>query len=1194
MAKNDKVVKRGVYLYLDGSEIKNDIQSVEKEMRGLVSMQKKMVVGSEEYVRAGQKIRALKGIIAGHNAQLRETENQVKKNTVSFGKFVDGFNRFFGIIGAAIAALTGFTLAIRSLRDEKNKLEESQAGLQALTGLDDESITWLTAQAKKLSTTMTKEGLRVRQSANEILDAFMLVGSAKPELLGDKEALAAVTEEAMRLQAAAKDITLTEAVDALTLSLNQYGDQADQARRYVNALAAGSKEGAVNIASQANAIQKAGTIAASSNIPIEELIGSIEMLGEKGIKDEIAGTGLKTFFTRLATGAVDTNPKVVGLTTALENLNRKVQEAEKQQVGGGTTLLKKLFGDEGMQTAMILTQNTDKVKAYTEAVTGTNIAFEQSAINSNTAAAKLAQAKNEMKLAGIELAERLNPAITVSTNMATNLIKYLPGVLDWFKKWGSEALVCAGYFLLLGTRTMLVTKVTVAYHAVLSAGRTLMIAYRVAVEAVNIALVGGVRNLVALRTAMVASNVTTKVIAATTTALRGVYFLLTGQIALAGKAFRALRVVMAGGWVGVALTAVAAVTLALITMNKKMSETERNAKIINDLNKKTSDQYDREAAKIDMLIAKIHNNNLSLNERRKAIHELNQIIPGYLARIDDEGKLHEGNKKALDDYLTSLEKEIKMKVYSDELTELYRKRREQRKVVNKVQGYVDSSQKAYDVTQYQDLNSHVTAGQILTKYKDKLVDVQKELAETDSLIKALNEEISQDDINKPITPDKVDPDDEQNGGGNGDDKKKKKKRIEKELLAIEEKYALEREKLQNEFLSKRNMTQEEYEQFGRDLEEQSLNEKLNVLGLEEKKRLEIQNKILSLRDKFQKECSTKDEKEYKERQKSMEDGLDQQLDTYKRGLQEQLYAGDINQKEQKKIYLQYLSDLYDEVKDNPLVSDEFKKKMSIALSDEQLAEQKESYDKATENLNTLKNRYMDIGQAFGQAMGDFFESEEKSLEQFLAKILVTVLDALEKQLIAQQAAAIGSVTITSLASSLTVAGALAKAAAKIALITAAFETAKGVLGGFASGGYTGSGAWNEPKGIVHSNEFVSNRFAVSNPSLRPVFDLIDYAQRTGTVANLTSDDVAAVLSTRAPSGSTTPSDMVRSNPSESSVDPAIIKVMTECVKVMRAVKDRFNNPIVAETYATGRRGTIEAEKLVDKMNTNASRRIKYD
>lgn len=71
-----------------------------------------------------------------------------------------------------------------------------------------------------------------------------------------------------------------------------------------------------------------------------------------------------------------------------------------------------------------------------------------------------------------------------------------------------------------------------------------------------------------------------------------------------------------------------------------------------------------------------------------------------------------------------------------------------------------------------------------------------------------------------------------------------------------------------------------------------------------------------------------------------------------------------------------------------MVSDEFKKKMSVALSDAQLDEQKESYEKAVNNLNKLKSKYIEIGQSFGQAMADFFAGEEKSLKDFLAKCLL--------------------------------------------------------------------------------------------------------------------------------------------------------------------------------------------------------------
>lgn len=51
--------------------------------------------------------------------------------------------------------------------------------------------------------------------------------------------------------------------------------------------------------------------------------------------------------------------------------------------------------------------------------------------------------------------------------------------------------------------------------------------------------------------------------------------------------------------------------------------------------------------------------------------------------------------------------------------------------------------------------------------------------------------------------------------------------------------------------------------------------------------------------------------------------------------------------------------------------------MSVALSDAQLDEQKESYEKAVNNLNKLKSKYIEIGQSFGQAMADFLQEKKK-------------------------------------------------------------------------------------------------------------------------------------------------------------------------------------------------------------------------
>lgn len=354
-------------------------------------------------------------------AELQKIKMETMETTSWLERMNNGITKWGGMIATGAAALTGVSFTINKLRSNRDDKEEAQAELKALTGLDDNSIQWLTRQAEILSTSMEESGLRIRQSSDEILQAYMLIGSKKPELLGNKEALNAVTVEAMRLAAAAK-IDLKDAVTATTISLNMYGESADQAAKYVNVLAAGSKVGAASVSAQAATIKNAGVAAATAGVPIEGLQGTIQTLAEKGVEFEVAGTALRKFFLVLQTGPDETNPKVVGLQTALENLNKKGMTAGDIQ---------KMFGEEAYTAASILIQNVDAVDRYTQAVTNTNIAVEQAAINSDTNRAKLEQHKNAIKEAGIELAERLNPSIMTLSSLTTKIITVLPKLIDF-------------------------------------------------------------------------------------------------------------------------------------------------------------------------------------------------------------------------------------------------------------------------------------------------------------------------------------------------------------------------------------------------------------------------------------------------------------------------------------------------------------------------------------------------------------------------------------------------------------------------------------------------------------------------------------------------------------------------------------------------------------------------------------------
>ena len=111
---------------------------------------------------------------------------------------------------------------------------------------------------------------------------------------------------------------------------------------------------------------------------------------------------------------------------------------------------------------------------------------------------------------------------------------------------------------------------------------------------------------------------------------------------------------------------------------------------------------------------------------------------------------------------------------------------------------------------------------------------------------------------------------------------------------------------------------------------------------------------------------------------------------------------------------------------------------------------------------------------------------------------------------------------------------------------------------------------------------------MANPNLRPIFDAIDVAQRTGNVGNLTAEDIAAV----AGSGKSTHAVSAKA-PAASAItatnDPAMVAMLVECARVLNKLKRRLDEPLVAETYITGKRGINQAQREYKKMENNKSR-----
>lgn len=1142
MAKSDKTVKRGVYLYIDGKEIKNDINSIDLEVKRLQRDIKDMTRGSEEYNRTMQKIQHLKGILREHRNEIRGVTEDTKKSTISIGKLVDGFNRFGGIIVTVIGFLTGVTLALRSFRDERNKLEESQAGLKALTGLDDDSIAWLTRQAKQLSTTMTEEGLRVRQSASEILDAYMLVGSAKPELLGNKEALAAVTEEAMRLQAAAKDIKLSEAVDALTLSLNQYGAAADQAGRFANVLAAGSKEGAANIASQARTIRNAGVAAASANVSIEQTVGLIETLAEKGIKDEVAGTGLKKFFLVLQTGADETNPKIVGLNQALDNLAAKNM---------GAKAIKDMFGEEGYNVASVIMQDIDKVKQYTAAVTDTNIAYEQAAINSNTAAAALDQARNKMKLAAIELGEKLNPAFTVSTNLATNLLKVLPDLIDWLQEYGM---------------TFVAMLVPVAAYV---GYQKLMIGYQ---KSINLLMVAGTK----------AGNL----LQGSLYLLQAAFYAVTGQAAKARGAMVAFNLVTNLNPYAAMAAAIAAVGAAFVLLYTRANRYLDVQRALNRLEKEANDAIADQRSRLETLWEIASDHNISLRKRKEAMEAINKISPQYLGDLTLETINTDKAVKAKDEYIKRLKEEAMLKGAQSHIEEESRKLVEyQRQLDEALAGQKEARESA---TYAQTGTTAYDA--VVVRLEEQVARSKKAIESYMSIYKELSNSLGNGnggDIPPKPSSDDNKPDPSDGSGGNPDPDK---------FAAAEAAYYRHIAAIKKQYLDDDQMTQAEYNRQMQDAELALLNDKLRVAGLEPKERQQIADQILDTQIKLRDELRKQEEKDAEENSKQTSTRLQKQYQLAVESATLQHYQLRTSEEDFYAELRRLQDEYFRQVLDDSTINEEEKNKIREEMRKRDLKDAKEKMEeeinerkKQYEEQQKMASMYIDIvssaSQNLGEALGDLLTAQDDAMKNLWKQLLLTAVSAIEQY--------IRLTYIKTLADSIIGLNFIKAlpALAKIAAIETAFAVVKGAISNFYTGGFTPSGDWDQPQGLVHSNEFVANRFAVANPHLRPIFDVIDVAQRSGNVANLTADDIAAVArGSRTASAVTSPAPATAAGRPAPSTDPELLATLAACTRMLRKLDHKLDQDINAVVTISGRNGVKAKLDEYDTLLNNKKRK----
>lgn len=137
---------------------------------------------------------------------------------------------------------------------------------------------------------------------------------------------------------------------------------------------------------------------------------------------------------------------------------------------------------------------------------------------------------------------------------------------------------------------------------------------------------------------------------------------------------------------------------------------------------------------INTLSKRVHDNNVKLSERKKALERLKQLVPGYLASYTKEGKLINDNTQALTQYIAKLKEKAYVESLKQEMVEAYTKQRKAQRELDAKTTNVKAVEKELkkDIYKPNTFYAYGSAGGAFvrddSKRNDKLLELQTQKA----------------------------------------------------------------------------------------------------------------------------------------------------------------------------------------------------------------------------------------------------------------------------------------------------------------------------------------------------------------------------------------------------------------------------------------------------------------------------------
>lgn len=620
---------------INGASLK-ELTGAAKQLRSEIN---KLKPGTQEFITKSKQLKEVNTRINQLKGSFQGLVAEEKAASLSLKSLATGFNKYFTLVSTGIAAITGLSMAFRKAAQDAAAMDDAYAQVMKTTGLTKEQVEQLNEAFMKMDTRTAREelnrmayeagklGFNTVEQVQQFVEAADVINVALGDVLGQGATLeiAKLAQVFAQSTAALDNLDLKGRMMAVGSAVNQLGKESTASESYM-----------------VEFLGRLGGVATQAGLSADQILGYASALDQMKQKVEMSATAFQKMiqqmikkpeeFVEAARMPLEDFKKL--METDMNGAIQRVLEGFKEM--GGFTQLVPVFKDmglDGARAASVIASLANNLQLVTAAQAtanehirlGTSMTREYNIMNQSMQA-QLEKARKRFKDASIALGQSLNPIMLKSTKLVTYLIK---GLATYGKEIKAAIISIAAFTAVVKAHTIAQTLL----NTVTKIGATLKATFKTIVLA-----------------------------------LRMAYLKLTGQLEAAAVAQAELNAVMNTNVYILLASAIAAVTVAIVHYTKKTKEASEATKKLEEIEDRITKAYAEEAGQVQALSNIVHNNNIQLDERKKALEELKKIVPSYHADLTEEGKLINDNTLALDAYLKNLEKMTRMQVLKDEYT----------------------------------------------------------------------------------------------------------------------------------------------------------------------------------------------------------------------------------------------------------------------------------------------------------------------------------------------------------------------------------------------------------------------------------------------------------------------------------------------------------------------------------------------